>query len=346
MIFRTYTTYIICLLGFVLLFSCNKKNDSQTAQSNLSISLENDANLYSVVISKEDKIVYEEYFNSKTKDSLCHIQSVTKSIISILMGIAIDEGYIKSIDETIEQYFPSEFNQLKNINKKNITIRHLLNQTSGLAWKGYLEHSIWQKETNPDFYVLNKILEHEPGEFYNYNSGATHLLSVIISRATGRSTLEFANETLFKALSINILEWDKTTNGYYDGSGLGLKMRPIDVLKIGQLIEHKGLWDGKQAVSEDWIQKMSNTKLKLDTKWGLKNSKHGLCWYESTLNGEKIYYAMGYGGQFLFIIPNTNLVIVSTHNHDITNGIEQQSKFLKNILPQLIKTYGVNTKDL
>jgi CubicO group peptidase (beta-lactamase class C family) len=183
-------------------------------------------------------------------------------------------------------------------------------------------------------------LGNEPGKNYNYNSGATHLLSVIISRTTGKTTLEFGNEVLFQPLNINLIDWQKRNKGYYDGSGLGLKMKPIDLMKIGQLLEKNGIWNGEKIISGKWIQKLFDENEKSKTEWGLRNSKHGFCWYKSEYKGNIIDYGMGYGGQFIIMIPNKKLIIVTTQNHDTPNGIEQQIKFLNGELPKLIEKYG------
>lgn len=329
---------IVLIFGAI---SCKEIKKEKLEETELSEEvLPKEQNIFSTLISKDGTIVFQEYYNGKTKDSLCDVQSLTKGIMSILIGIAIDKEYIKNIDEPIAKYFPNEFKNLTDKKKKNITIRHILNQTSGLTWKGYLEHEEWLNSKDPISFVLNKDLENDPGENYNYNSGATHLLSVIISKTTGKSTLEFGNEALFQPLNINLIDWHKRNKGYYDGSGLGLKMKPIDLMKIGQLLEENGNWNGEQIVSEKWIQKLFDENEKSKTEWGLRNSKHGLCWYQSKFRGNKIDYGMGYGGQFIIMIPNKKLIIVTTHNHDTPNGIEQQMKFLIRKLPKLIEKYG------
>ncbi len=326
------------IIAIVLtLFSC-KEIKKETIPSEKVIAKE--GFVFSELVSKSGKIVFEEYYNGKTRDSLCDVQSLTKGLMSILIGIAIDKDYIKNVNEPIEKYFPEEFKNLTDKKKREITIKHLLNQTSGLSWKGYLEHQEWLNSENPISFVLEKNLENKPGEKYNYNSGATHLLSAIISKAYGNSTLEFANEFLFNYLNIRSVNWQKRNKGYYDGSGLGLKMKPIDLMKIGQLLEKKGNWNEKQLVSEEWIQILFYENEKSSTKWGLRNSKHGFCWYQSELKGNKINYGMGYGGQFIIMVPNKELIIVTTNNHDTPNGINQQIKFLNAKLPKLIEKYG------
>lgn len=333
-----------CLLLITLIFcilSCGeskKKTLKETTSTEEILPMKD--SVFSTLVSKDGKIVFEEYYNGKTRDSLCDAQSLTKGILSLLIGMAIEKKYIKNVDEPIAKFFPNEFKNFTDKKKNSITIRHILNQTSGLSWKGYLEHEEWLNSEDPISFVLNKKLENEPGKHYNYNSGATHLLSVIISKTTGKSTLEFGNEVLFRPLGINQIDWQKRNKGYYDGSGLGLKMKPIDLLKIGQLLENKGAWNEEQIVSEKWIQKLFDEDEKSKTKWGLKNSSHGFCWYKSEFRGHEIDYGMGYGGQFIFIISNKNIIIVATHNHDTPNGIEQQINFLSKKLPKLIEKYG------
>ncbi|WP_162897321.1 serine hydrolase [Aquimarina sp. AD1] len=335
----TKIPFIIITISFTIL-SCKGIEKEKTKETVLfEKTMQHQDYIFSTLVSKNGKIVFEEYYNGKTKDSLCDVQSLTKGIMSILIGIAIDKEYIKNINEPIEKYFPEEFKNLTDNKKNTITIEHLLNQTSGLSWKGYLEHQEWLTNENPISFVLKKNLENNPGEKYNYNSGATHLLSVIISRAYGNSTLDFADQFLFSHLNIYDTNWQKRNKGYYDGSGLGLKMKPIDLMKIAQLLEKNGNWKGKQLVSKEWIQKLFDKNEKSSTKWGLRNSKHGFCWYQSEFKGNKIDYGMGYGGQFIIMIPSKKIIIVTTHNHDTPNGIEQQIKFLNGKLPILIEKY-------
>lgn len=333
---------LFILIAFTItLASCEE--DRKQAKEEETLSPENTSSkedyIFSTIVSKNDKIVLEEYYNGKSKDSLCDVQSLTKGLMSILIGIAIDKEYIQNVDEPIQEYFPDEFKNLSDQKKAKITIRHLLNQTSGLAWKGYLEHEVWLNSEDPIAFVLEKDLEHNPGEMYNYNSGATHLLSAILTKASGKSTLDFAKEYLFSDLNINTLNWQKRNKGHYDGSGLGLQMLPIDLMKIAQLLVNNGTWEGKQLVSKVWIQRLFDAQEKSPTKWGLPNSKHGFCWYQTEWQGNTVDYGMGYGGQFIIMIRSEELLLVATHNHDTANGIDQQIKFLKLELPKLIEKY-------
>ena len=218
---------------------------------------------YSLLISKNGQTVFEKYYNESSKAQLCNVQSLTKSIMSLLVGIAIDQGKIKNEEVSISTYFPTIFSKLKDKRKEQITIKDLLNQTSGLKWEGYKEHESWLKSPQPNHYVLTKPLATRPGKMYFYNSGATHLLSQILVKATGQSVLEFAKENLFTPLQITNVKWETRNDGHHDGSGLGLWMQADKLLAIGQLVLNKGNWNGQQLISEQWIDKSLNEDLKL-----------------------------------------------------------------------------------
>ncbi len=316
--------YLLLLLP-ILFFSCNSTSSEESIKS--------------LIVSQNNKIVSEEYFNQSNATELTNVQSLTKGIISSLIGIAIDERMIANEQIAIHEYFPEEFKTLE-ADKKKITIEHLLNQTSGLAWKGYLEHADWKASEDPISFVLTKELEDEPGTKYNYNSGATHLLSAILTKASGMSTFEFAKKYLFLELQLDEVRWEKRNKGFYDCSGLGLSTKPIDLMKIGQLLSSGGNFNGKQLISKKWMNKMFDDKNKLATRWGIRGSKHGYCWYKATSNNLEINYGMGYGGQFIILVPSKNLCIVATHNHDTADGLSQQSDFLWNTLPGLLAKYG------
>lgn len=300
--------------------------------------LQSEQNIYALLVAKNSIIVEESYFNGKSPTDLLNVQSVTKSVISLLIGIAIEQGYIPNEDVPIHTFFPDNSEWFVG-EKSNITIRHLLNHTSGLDWKGYPEHTEFINSQNPVGYVLLKELENIPGEKYNYNSGANHILSVIITKTTGRTTLKFANEMLFEPLQIEKIKWEKLNDGIYDGAGFGLSLLPRDLIKLGELVLAKGNIDDVQIISEVWMDKSFDLSEKKATNWGIRNSKHGFGWYAANYNTVDVFYAMGYGGQFIFIIPSKDFVLVSNHNADTPNGIRQQINFITERWPELLEKY-------
>lgn len=317
--------YLLYLLIF-LPFSCSSPASENSMQS--------------LLVCQNGQLVSEEYFNGFDKQDYANVQSLTKGLASILIGIAIDQAVIKSEDQAIDSFFADEFKSITDTDKRKITIKHLLNQTSGLQWDGYLEHENWLKHPDPISDVLSRKLEHQPGTRHNYNSGATHLLSAILTKASGKSTLDFAQEYLFDKLNIESVKWEKRNNGYYDCAGFGLSMRPAALVKIGLLLEGMGTYEGTKVVSENWVAKLLDESEKSNTKWGIRKSTHGYCWYKSKINGDEVNYGMGYGGQFIFMIPAKQLVIVTTHNHDTPGGLDQQIDFLSENLPDLLETYN------
>ena len=299
-------------------------------------SIPNTEGLYALLISKEGNLLQEQYFNGQSEDSLFHVQSLAKGLMSMLIGMVIDQGLIENEDVRIEQYLPAYFEGIEEAGKREITIAHLLNQTSGLSWKGYLEHEDWLSSEDPITYVLQKELQHQPGTVYNYNSGASHLLSAIIAKASGQSVQEFAERYLFNPLGISEYDWAIRNDGHQDGSGLGLKMKAADLLKLGQLLANDGYWEGKSLLSSAWIDKLFDEGKKKETAWGIRGSSHGFCWYKAQFQGEIIDYGMGYGGQFIFLVRDKGLLIVCNHNHDTPKGIEQQIGFIYKRLPALL----------
>lgn len=162
--------------------------------------------MFSLLVKQNDESIIQDFYHGKNENSLVNVQSITKSLMALLVGIAIDEGNIKSADETINSFIPEILTD-KNDPHSKITIQHLMDQTSGLKWNGFTELEKWSNGANPTADILQRKIISTPGEVYNYNSAATHLLSPILEKATGQSTLDFAKEKLFAPLGIDIVDW-------------------------------------------------------------------------------------------------------------------------------------------
>jgi CubicO group peptidase (beta-lactamase class C family) len=319
---KVIATFIITIILFT---SCKGR------KTNLE-QLGNEKGIYFAVVIKNDKIILRQFYNGKTENDLFNVQSVTKSIMAILTGIAIDKGIIKSVDEPIINYFP-ELMSDKDTLKKAITIRHLLNQTSGIKDFEFPQLDKWVNDSNPTSLTLSQPLATKPGTAYQYNTAATHLLSAIISKSSKMETQKFADENLFKPLGITNYKWEKLKDGYDDGGGLSLWMKTDDLGKIGQLLLRGGEINNQKIISKQWINQLFEKENKLKAPWGLKNSLHGFCWYSSKYKNQIVNYAMGYGGQFIFIFPDLHAVVAINHNHDTAKGIEQSNIFFEKYLP-------------
>jgi len=300
--------------------------------------LDNNPGIYSLLVSRNNHIVYKRYFKQYDANSLFSDQSLTKSICSLLIGIAIDKGYLTSVDEKLVDIFP----ELKNDTdkrKQQITIRQVMNQASGLYHEDLQKMfgiANFLKLPNQSEYVLNAPLVAEPGKGWHYNNAASHLLSVIITKVTGMDTKTFATKYLFDPLNITTFEWAKMRDGYYDGSGLmSISLRSEDILKIGSLLLHDGVYGNRQIVPKMWIKLIFNPDVIYNADWGFKNSTYALCYYHFTYKGTKITYGMGWGGQFVIIIPSLQTVIVANENIADANAVKQSITFTNRIFPAI-----------
>jgi len=286
------------------------------------------ANVHSVLVARGGKLVFERYFKGSDEinghrvegvafdaDTLHNIKSVTKSVASLAVGIAIDRGLIRSVNEPIFSFFP-ELSDLRSPEKERLRLVHALTMSMGLEWveaipsnEGNNDEQRMHMASDPCRYVLGLPASAPPGQEYFYNTGALTLVSAIVRKATGRTLDEFARETLFQPLGITSVEWVRV-KGDSDAGG-GLRMRPRDMAKIGQLVRAGGRWNGRQIVSKTWIE--TSTAPKIEATGG---QFYGYLWFlgRSLPNGREVHWdgALGRGGQSIRIVPELDLVVVVT----------------------------------
>ncbi|MCP4727626.1 MAG: serine hydrolase [bacterium] len=265
--------------------------------------------LNSFLLIKDGKLVLEEYFNGYKRENLFGIQSVTKSITSLLIGISIDKGYIKNINEKMSDYFP-EYNDVLTGRWENIRLRHFLSMSSGLKWSQEEQDSYLDQ----DDYILDVLSKEpvdQPGTKFEYINANLSVFPGIIKKASGIHADEFAKEHLFKPLGITEYDWDHARqNGYPLCSG-SLCLKPRDLAKIGLLMLNEGKWNGEQIISSEWIR--ASTEKQVD------NEDYGYLWWilKRNVDGKTVkgYFANGWGSQFIIVIPQFNLVAVTTGNN-------------------------------
>jgi CubicO group peptidase (beta-lactamase class C family) len=279
-------------------------------------------NVHAVVIVRGGKLVYESYrtggdLTTYTPQMQHDVRSISKSVVSLLFGIALDRKLIASIDDPVFAFYPN-LAALRTPEKDRIHLRHLLTMTSGLAWDEDRAYSdpqnserIMMRSAEPYRFVLEQPLVHEPGEEWNYNGGNTQLLAGVLQRTTGMSLDDFAKEALFEPLGITEFQWmDMPANGEAEAAS-GLRLRPRDMAKIGELVLDEGMWDGRQIVSEAWIQE--STQARNDV---LYPHRYGYQWWvsESDIGKRRISWIAGegFGGQRIYIVPAYGLVVVIT----------------------------------
>ncbi|MFD0670029.1 serine hydrolase domain-containing protein [Cohnella sp. GCM10027633] len=257
----------------------------------------------------KDGMLVSEYYKEGTSDTKRAIHSVTKSVTSLLIGIAIDQGYLNGSNEPIAPYFPDYRDAFDSPGKSDITVARLLDMTSGLHFPEWTEwnYSLRPMRDSEDWngFVLGQRMDAKPGELWNYNTGSSQLLAAILSRTTGQSEFAFARERLFGPLRIDDVDWPPSPDGSNTG-GFGLKMTARDLAKIGLLVLNRGVWNGKRIVSESWLTESTSRHAAGNAFFGT----YGYHWWLSRYAGHEAIFGMGYGGQYLTIVPDLNLVIV------------------------------------
>jgi CubicO group peptidase (beta-lactamase class C family) len=259
---------------------------------------------------------------------LHHVQSVTKSITSACIGIAIDKGFIKSVKQSIFDYLP-EYQHLKKDGREKITIEHLLTMTMGCdvnEWNmSYGDKNnpiigIWFSEKDPLTYILDRPWRYEPGTHYSYYGGSQIILGEIVRQAAGMNIKEFSGKYLFGPLGITSFDWAmRFPDGVFEAAG-GLKLTPRGMVKIGVTFLHKGKWKGKQVVSSRWVDKCAvsypgNEKIYVPGEnYGKVGYSYSWWTKEYSLPGGKtnMFYALGWGGQYIMVFPELHMVVVLT----------------------------------
>ncbi|WP_207484750.1 serine hydrolase domain-containing protein [Arenibaculum pallidiluteum] len=283
------------------------------------------AGLHGVVVIRHGKLRIERYYPGaderwgqalgvvEHRADLKHdLRSVSKSVVGLLYGIALEERLVPPLDARLLEQFRKYPDVLEAEAKRAITIEHVLTMTIGLDWSEELPYtdprnSEIAMELAPDRYryILDRPMKDSPGERWAYNGGATALLGRLIAMGAGKPLLSYAREKLFGPLGIEDVEWVEGADGE-PAAASGLRMRPRDLAKIGQLVLNGGTWDGRRIVSEAWLQASHSPHAEIGGKM-----RYGYHWWLSALpGGERVIAGFGNGGQRLFIVPGLDLVVV------------------------------------
>lgn len=324
----------------------------------------NFGNIKSVLISQHGRVVYEHYFRGTQAGDLHQVQSVTKSIGSALIGIAHRQGKIR-LDQDLDYFFSGlyDMSQPGLQNKTGITVEQVLQQRHGIEWdESSLDYRhpmnpVGQMINSTDWYrfVLERPLDASPGEKFTYNSGASTLMSRMIRVATGMGPDAFAMQELFEPLGISNVHWE-----IYSEHGMGMGMTdwanpdhdpslafslwltPRDMLKFGELYLNGGIYNGRRILDESWIDASwtryshsGNSSFFPEPGWG-----HGYQWWIARftdLTGREfsVYFASGWGSQVIFVLPDLDLVVVTTADNYDHNGPDVDALLLMWILPEL-----------
>ncbi|WP_236292711.1 serine hydrolase domain-containing protein [Paenibacillus allorhizoplanae] len=263
------------------------------------------------------------------------MKSVTKSVTSALIGIALAEGKLKTIEQRLATFYPELENDPL---KSKIQLKHLLSMTSGLSWNNDQEESSTEMMHAPDWvaYILNRPAQHEPGVVFNYSNGDAHLLSAVIEKVTGMSMFEYAKSRLFEPLGILNVNWNHDHQGITIGAwALALSLE--DMAKLGLLYLNEGQWEGKSIIPQSWIRTSFMKRITLNYSNGTQGS-YGYYWWTKSLakglnKGSRkemdIFYASGSGGRRIFGIPELKMIVALTAN---TGDVDMPESLLHHVV--------------
>jgi CubicO group peptidase (beta-lactamase class C family) len=320
------------LFFMMILMSSNVKsqkieiNELDSAILTLDRIIENDSrilfkNVESVIVFYDGNIWFEKYYNGFRKDSLHHIQSQTKSIVSLLIGIAIDNGFVESENDLVCHYLPEYFNTTDSL-KSSITIKDLLTMSAGFEWEEMIPLDDPRNDNINMYrsgkwlnYALSRKMTEKPFTRFNYNSGCPMIIAGIIEKTTKMSLDKFAEIYLFKPLGISDYRWIKDSTGFCHAGG-GLYLKPADMLKTGILLINNGKWKDQQIISENWIKKISRPYF--TTNFDISYYKYFYWIREMILASGKttiVVSAEGAGGQKLNIFPEYGLIVALTERN-------------------------------
>ena len=283
----------------------------------------------SVIVIRHGYIVYEKYFRAPwNKDRIHNIYSCTKSVMGTLVGIAVQQGKIKSLNDKMVDYFPNRTIQNLDKRKRSITLLNLMTMKGGFDWAERTfpygdPRNPWTQALRSDDtiqFVLDKPMATQPGTVWAYNGGYSQIFSAIVTDKTGMNTLEFAKKTLFNPLGITELTWRRDRQGIYDAGG-GLMLTPRDMAKYGYLILNRGFWEGKQIIPADFVAESVKTHTTFNPNAGYGYES----WWTIPLDG--YYYAAGIRGQRIYIMEKQDMVVVTTA--DLPEDSQTETKMRK-----------------
>lgn len=290
------------------------------------------ANIHAVLIARHGRLVMERYFKGADQHwgtpigtvqfaaNVKHdLRSISKNVTSLLVGIALSEGKFPPLDSSVFDQFP-QFASLRTPDNTRITLRHLLTMSAGLAWDESLPYNNPANSEirmiaapDPVRYVLQQAVVSPPGTVFNYNGGGTTVLGAVLEKTTGQRLEDYARDKLFRPLSIADFEWVRLPTSGKASAASGLRLRPRDTAKLGQLLVTDGVWQGRQVLPRGWIAESTMPRM------SAAGIHYGYQWWigQTRMRGREYTWTagVGYGGQRLFALPELGLVVVVNAGH-------------------------------
>jgi CubicO group peptidase (beta-lactamase class C family) len=264
-------------------------------------------NLRTLIVSHNGAVLAEQALKGAGLERPTNIKSASKTIMSALVGIAIERGVLQGVDQPVASILAQSIPADADPRVRQITIGHLLSMQAGLERTSGRNYGAWISSGNWVRDALSRPFVDEPGGRMLYSTGSTHLLSAALTRASKRSTLELARDWLGEPLEINVAPWTRDPQGIYLG-GNEMALSPRALLRFGEMYRQGGMIDGKRVVPENWVKESWTPR----TSSPYTGDQYGYGWYIRDMRGHTVYYAWGFGGQMLYVVPSLGLTVVMT----------------------------------
>ncbi|WP_263785339.1 serine hydrolase domain-containing protein [Salinibacter grassmerensis] len=286
--------------------------------------------LTSLLVARGSTTVAEVYFNGRSPAQGANLKSASKSVLSALTGIAVEDGILDGVEQPIGPFFPTLLADAPR--KQRITIDHLLTQQTGLESTSFGNYGAWV--SSPDWVAdaLRRPMVDRPGGDMIYSTGTTHILGAVLAEASGRSLRSFAQDRLFDPLGVRVQSWQRAPTGRYFG-GNNMALTPRAMLRFGQLYLNDGRFRGQQVLPADWVDLSWRTYVRST----YRDHQYGYLWFTHELGGERVAFAWGYGGQYVFVVPRLDLVMACTSSlRDRPRGSEDHNEQIMRLLAENI----------
>ncbi len=340
-----FKRFLAVILGLLLIGCQNTPSAPESdllAELDVQIEAGEFGQINSILIWQGEQLVMDEYYHGTNAETMNQVYSVTKSVTSAMMGMAVNDQTIR-INDPMLNYFPDSTNiDFLTEQKENILISDLLTMQAGFEWdelsaiygSGTNSVTSMVRSSNWVNYVLDQPMATTSGTSFTYNSGVTMLLGSILEESTGVSVESYTAENLFEPLEIEQWQWEKTPQGQTN-TGWGLYLRSHDLLKFGRLYLQNGEWDGEQLIAEVWIEESTQPLVSAG-----EGFEYGYQWWRfsdknrvvADLDENDLYFAWGFGGNFIFVVPHLDLVVVTTAEN-FENGAQIFSALPDYIFP-------------
>lgn len=346
---KYFLFFILLSTSTCVIFSQNSRGIEVIAQN----ANKNIPSLGSILVWKNNKMFFERYFNGANDTTSFKVKSVTKSIVSALVGIANDYKLLPDLRTPVYNLFPeyeTDFTKNKTIGfpeliksndslKRKITLSDMLTMQTGYVWddNSPLSSRVFNSSSDPVRSTLDLPFDDFPGTKFKYCTPASHVVAVIVAKSVNGNLKKFADTALFNPLGITITSWSNDPLGRTMG-GTELSMKPTDMIKFGLLYLNEGIVNGEQIISKSWINESTSEKVIL-TNWDVlpDANGYGYYWWRRKINGHQAFVASGYGGQLICVIPDLKVVIVTTCFVDDRNRGRSEIKRLHEFINKIVK---------